>query len=112
MELKSKVQELEMLEIEIPALVETKEGKLLGGFCTIATTGFDVFAMQDGCETGCQNSCNDSCQAGTCQSNCKHQCQNSCKTKCDVTNPPTVPPTKDTTPTKSELSLVGFSFMF
>ena len=37
MELKSKVQELEMLEIEIPALVETKEGKLLGGFCTIAT---------------------------------------------------------------------------
>lgn len=45
MELKSKVQELEMLEIEIPALVETKEGKLLGGFCTIATTGFDVFAM-------------------------------------------------------------------
>ena len=33
MELKSKVQELEMLEIEIPALVETKEGKLLGGFC-------------------------------------------------------------------------------
>lgn len=42
MELKSKVQELEMLEIEIPALVETKEGKLLGGFCTIATTGFDV----------------------------------------------------------------------
>lgn len=44
MELKSKVQELEMLEIEIPALVETKEGKLLGGFCTIATTGFDVLA--------------------------------------------------------------------
>lgn len=46
MELKSKVQELEMLEIEIPALVETKEGKLLGGFCTIATTGNDVLQLK------------------------------------------------------------------
>ena len=37
MELKSKVQELEMLEIEIPALVETKEGKLLGARMLVKT---------------------------------------------------------------------------
>ena len=83
-----------MLEIEIPALVETKEGKLLGGFCTIATTGFDVFAMQDGCENGCQNGCNNSCQYGTCQSSCKDACQNECKSGCQVSPAPT----KDTTP--------------
>lgn len=108
MKLKSKVQELEMLEIEIPALVETKEGKLLGGFCTIATTGFDVFAMQDGCENGCQNGCNNSCQYGTCQSSCKDACQNECKSGCQVSPAPT----KDTTPTASTQSLIGLSFVF
>lgn len=94
MELKSKVQELEMLEIEIPALVETKEGKLLGGFCTIATTGNDV--------------CQDGCVLGTCQDSCNDTCNDTCNKGCQVSPAPT----KDTTPTKSTQSLVGFSFVF
>lgn len=40
MELKSKVQELEMLEIEIPALVETKEGQTLRWFLYYCNYGF------------------------------------------------------------------------
>lgn len=108
MELKSKVQELEMLEIEIPALVETKEGKLLGGFCTIATTGNDVFVTQNGCNGVCNDVCQDGCVLGTCQDSCKDTCNNTCNKGCQVSPAPT----KDTTPTKSTQSLVGFSFVF
>lgn len=108
MDLKRNFAVLEELEIEVPALVESKEGKLLGGFCTIETCGFDIFAMQDGCENGCQNGCNDSCQIGTCQNSCKDKCQNECKSGCQVSPAPT----KDTTPTKLSASLIGFSFMF
>lgn len=108
MELKSKVQELEMLEIEIPALVEIKEGKLLGGFCTIATTGNDVFATQNGCNGVCNDVCQDGCVLGTCQDSCKDTCNNTCNKGCQVSPAPT----KDTTPTKSTQSLVGFSFVF
>ena len=40
MKLKPKHNILDILELDIPALIETKEGKLLGGFCTIPVAGF------------------------------------------------------------------------
>jgi hypothetical protein len=103
MKLKPKHNILDILELDIPALIETKEGKLLGGFCTIPVAGFDVFAKQDDCQSKCQTTCQDGCQI---------KCKHCCLVDCESTPPPTPTPTDDTTPTTSTQSLIGLSFMF
>ena len=70
------------LKVEIPAVEETKEGLLSGGFTFLGSEG-NAGQTNKLCNSECNEGCNTGCNSG-CNSQCNSECNSKCNIGCNV----------------------------